>query len=150
MKSKLIPLAISVSVACATAVFGIGSPAAFAAEPTAKQTAKAASRAEAKAERDEFLKTHEWVAEHWELKGGGPYKSGKARADVLAERDAFLKENRWDPQKEEWVSIKAKPREVSKLPRDQVKSEALEFHRTHEWNEATGKYIERKLPLRAK
>lgn len=147
MKAKLITVAVS--VACAAAMLPTSNPA-FAQAPAA-QTTPAATRAEIKAERDEFFKTHEWVDENWQLKGASKKPAaGKPRAEIKTERDAFLKENKWDPQTDSWVSIKATPRDVSKMSRADVKAEAAEFARTYEWDDASGKYIPRKTPLRAK
>ena len=146
MRTKFIPLAMS--VVCAAAVFSTSGP--VLAQAAGKTAVTAASRAEAEAERKEFLRTHEWVADHWELKGAAPAKGGKARAEIKAERDAFLRVNRWDPAEGAWVSMTGAPRDVSKLPRDQVKSEALEFHRMYVWDEPSGKYIQRRAPLVSK
>lgn len=150
MKTKLI--SVAVSVACATVVLSIASP--VFAQSTAKEAASAVTRAQVKAERDEFLKTHEWVGDEWRLKlkkgEKAPAPSGKTRAEIKAERDAFLKDNRWDSAAEAWVSIKATPRDVSKLTREQVKSEAAEFNRTHIWDEGSMKYVPRGRPLPAK
>lgn len=149
MKIKLITAALS--VACATVVLSIGDPA-FA-QATAQQATSAVTRAQVKAERDEFLKTHEWFDDQWQLKGADKAKKpagGPTRAQVKAERDAFLSKNRWDTVNEVWAPIQGAPRDVSKLSRDEVKREAAEFHRTHEWDEANVRYKLRGRPLPAK
>ena len=64
----------------------------------------------------------------------------KSRAEIKAARDEFLRNNKYDQTTESWVPLKAEPRNLSGLTREQMRAEIRHFARTHEWNPLTDQW----------
>jgi hypothetical protein len=130
--------------------------AAMIAAPVHAQTTPAATGADAsktrqqvKIERDEFLRSHTWNADHdeWVLKPEFETPEGvKSRAEVKAERDRFLGKYQWDAATESWVAVSSGPRDISTLDREQVRLETREFVRTHEWDSWKQEWVLKAVP----
>lgn len=106
------------------------------------------TRAEVRNECIAFMKTHQWDEQvgDWVSKDGRKAAAKlpegvTSRAKIRAERDAFLKANKWNEASGQWEPLGAKPREVSKLSRDEVQKETAAFMKTHVWDEALEAYV---------
>ena len=57
-----------------------------------------------------------------------PGVSVKSRREVTGARDEFLRNNRWDESSGRWVALKAAPRDMGTMSREQVRIETAEIH----------------------
>jgi hypothetical protein len=107
------------------------------------------TREEVKADRDAFMKSHEWdgQTETWVAKPGAPKEamgSTESRAQAKKERDAFLAKNKYSDECACYKPIGGAPRDMSTLTKEERKAEIADFNRTHEFNEGTATWVERK------
>ncbi len=111
------------------------------------------TREQVKMDRDTFLSMFRWneSTSDWVLKDGmAPPKGVKSREEIKAMRDEFLSMNYWDELSSQFLPVKGgKPREMSKLTRDQVKMETEMFLQTHRFEESTSTWVA-KAPAKKK
>jgi hypothetical protein len=114
------------------------------------QTSDTKTRAQVKADRDAFMKTHEWDEQTatWVAKPGTKDETAAAstqtRSEAKKDRDAFLSKNKYDDSCACYKPIGGAPRDVSTLTKEQRKAEIADFNRTHRYDDATATWVERK------
>jgi hypothetical protein len=116
------------------------------AQATSDGSGKPMTRQKVEMDAGEFLRTHEWDAtrEAWGLKPGYEAPSGvRSRADVVAERDNFLRKHSWNGEKLAWEPLAA-PRDLSTRSHEQERAEAVQFSKTHSYDETQGGWVETK------
>ena len=106
------------------------------------------TREQVKMDRDTFLALMRWDegTGQWVLKSNMQPPAGvKSRAEVLAMRDDWLSMHRYDEPSGTWIST-GKPRDMSKLTREEVNLETVRFLMMYRFDEARSEWISKLMP----
>lgn len=124
--------------------------------PQTKATAEstAPSRRAVQIDGERFVRSHHWdnAANQWLSNDGSKETpaNGKSRQAVSAGLGDFLKNNRWDNVESKWVSLQQKPREISSLTREEVRTETRAFLKTHEFDPITSAWTLKPVSMKKK
>lgn len=74
---------------------------------------------------------------------GLPQNSTPAASSMKLARDEFLRQNHWVESRGQWQAFKVAPRNVEAMTGDQLRHESAQLTRTHQWDEASQRWLKR-------